>query len=422
MPSVSLRSRRSVSSYDASSGLTWNETTIPSSHNPSLFRTSSKRRNPSVLASRRTVPSLQELAIQSLLDNIDQVDVHTLQGLPFTLATKLWKRVEQQNLTTPTVWAAFCAAFPEDEQFHYYTASDMAPQRSMQELISGLSSPKRGLDSYYWLTALTISNLELTQSDVLDLTRLPNLVALDIHSPTTDPIGNVSDRTIRAWSEHSATSGAFSKLQVLILRHQRQISHASLNYLNHFPNLTLFGVKGCDLSQRHEAEANALGWTTNDEHGIIDSVRRDMTMAQTTHGMLYGIIRRSKCLLDAQRADGAALSACTSRTTVSDTTNDTASESLDPPLLSYRIGRVDSKTICNTTDETSPLIFFRSTRYDPNQVAPPPSTRASRDIWPYEAAPPATVKRRKLRHTARKDVSEELGLGLEGMRTTANSH
>lgn len=375
-----------------------------------------------MLAPHPTVPSLQELAIQSLLDNIDHVDVHTLQGLPFTLASKLWKRVEQQNLTTPTLWAAFCAAFPEDEQFHYYTASDMAPQRGMQEYITLLSSPRRGLDSYYWLTALTISNLELTQNDVVDLTRIPNLVALDMHSPIDDPIGNLSDRTIRAWSEHSTASGALSKLQVLILRHQKHISHTSLNYLNHFPNLTLFGVKGCSLGLRNEAEAQAVGWTTHDEHGIIDSVRRDMTMAQTTHGMLYGIIRRATCLLDAHLGDGSSTSSTTKPSLAPDSAHDTTPVPASPPLLSYRLGRVDSKTICNTADETSPLIFFRSTRHDPAKNVPPPSSHASRAIWPHETAGAATVKRRKLRHAVRKDVFEEFGLQLEMVRGTTNSH
>lgn len=362
--------------------------------------------------------------MRTFLANTDHVDSNTLLGLPYTpIGARLWNRVEAENLTTPSVWSAFCRAFPEEDEFQFYTVSDMAPKRTMNEFVTLLSSPRRGLNDFYWLTAFTICNLDITRNDILSIARIPNLVALDIHSQDSAPLGDIDDRVVRAWSEHATAEGAFSKLQVLIFRNQRHVTSKTLEYLASFPSLALFGVRNCSLTKANEQAAKMLGWTTHDEHGIIAAVHRDITMSHTAHGTLYGCIRRSKCLLDAYRANGSINSLTSDHTTSASSAY--ALDGHGPPLLSYRIGRPDSDYLRSTDRHVaSPLIFFRCLKHDAIEVCPPPTTHAARQIWPADYAG-SEPKKRKLRHQKTMTAAwQECGIGaeVEDVRGGVKSH
>lgn len=407
---------RSSATFNPTSGLSYIETTIPAARGPtsrilSIRSASNQHPGASTPKLRNGLQSLQDLSTRTFLANTNHVDSNTLIGLPYTpIGARLWQRVEAENLTTPTIWSAFCHAFPEEEEFQFYTVSDIAPKRTMPEFISLLSSPRRGLNDFYWLTAFTICNLDMTRNDLLGIARIPNLVALDIQSRDSASLGDIDDRVVRAWSEQASAEGAFSKLQVLIFRNLRHVTRRTLEYLASFPSLALFGVRNCSLTKADEQAAKLLGWTTNDEHGIIAAVHRDITMSHTSHGTLYGCIRRSKCLLDAYRANDSV----NSRISDHMTTSADPIDSHDPPLLSYRIGRPDSDySLFGDRHVGSPLMFFKSTKHDASDTCPPPISHAARQIWPADY-PGTESKKRKLRHhMTMTEVWQESGIGAE---------
>lgn len=302
----------------------------------------------------------------------------------------------------------------------------MVPHKTMAEYAGMVTSPLTITSpvshtgppqDFTWLTALTLSKLDLTHRDLLTLAQIPNLVALDIQSKDHPGSDIVDDRIMRTWSEHATECTAFGRLQVLILRNQPNLTSRSLDYLSRFPNLALFGMQNCGLTRRDESVAKTKGWTTEDSHGVLEAVDRDIVMTHSAHGILYGCVRRSSCLLDVlgarrvervERGEGAdrgvgidrvkrsecaeqakqaegAESTEQAKETEENNSPTPPTQSKIPPLLSYRIGATSSTTLTSSRlDHSTPLIFYRSLRFDAAEGVGPVSTYASRRLWPEE--------------------------------------
>lgn len=399
-------SRRPSTTFDASSGLSWSEQTVRATD---ARRRLTFRAPVSTTRSNIGCSTLQELAIRTLLSNVDAVEVGTLDGLDWEQhGSKLWSRIEAANLTTPTIWSAFCYAFPEQPLFNYYRAAELTPTRaSFDEYTSFLSAPLLArTHDFCWLTALTISNLDLRRSHVIAISIIHSLVALDIHSKDTQN-ELVDDRIIRAWSERASQEGAFPRLRVLILRHQPHVTKSSLHFLFAFKSLMLLGIAGCGLSKHDKNTASTHGWTTEDSHNILADVQRDMDMSQTWDGALYGCVRRTKCLEDSLRAGKAQYNTSVPPFKFTPPRVPAAPSGPDPPLLSYRLGSAGHTSYSNL-NTFAPLVFFRheidTTFMEPPD--PPPTSHTSRNVWPNEGPQP---KRRRMKQACwSTDVGEML--------------
>src|SRR5205809_114074 len=80
-------------------------------------------------------------------------------------------------------------------------------------------------EPFHWITHLSISNVTFSRSELVNLSKLVNIGALDILSSPRFPqntLGTMEDGIVRAWSRAATEEGAFSKLRVLMLRYHTE--------------------------------------------------------------------------------------------------------------------------------------------------------------------------------------------------------
>lgn len=105
--------------------------------------------------------------------------------------------------------------------------------------------------------------------DLIKLSAVTNLGALEIIN--TQGVENlaVADRLLRSWHQAALNDGAFSVLRVLKLWNHEGLTGKSLAYVNGFPALALYDVKGCSFDPNTRVEATRLGWKTTLETDIL---------------------------------------------------------------------------------------------------------------------------------------------------------
>lgn len=152
-----------------------------------------------------------------------------------------------------------------------------------------------------WLTALTISKLNIPRAHLYQLARIPNLVALDICAPPDHELvhgdqPSVDNHVLKHFAAHAECAGAFQALRVLILREFRSLTKECMQHLNSFLRLSLFGVQNCGIGQTSltmhadERYAREHGWTTEDERGLLKQLRHEIEMKRTWDGMLRACV------------------------------------------------------------------------------------------------------------------------------------
>jgi len=235
-------------------------------------------------------------------------------------------------------------------------------------------------NTFSWLTCLTITeqrpHIGFRRPDVINISRLRNLVALDIGSSIISTTRNefVDDSVLRNWGRLVSETGSFPKLQVLIIRNQAGMTSHSLSYLNAFPVLALFGIKDCfRVSDSDEQAAKSLGWTSVDEHGIMAQVQLDITQSSTWDEPIHQCFKRSSTLLP-------------------------PTKTVDAPMLNFRLGPTPSDILFTTT--YNPVIFFRCLRCSTSQnqaIVPVITHPVPRKTHAQGHQLDTMVKRRKLK-------------------------
>lgn len=235
---------------------------------------------------------------------------------------------------------------PEESKFRYHRASEITPQQPLCDYVTNLTS-----DAFRWLTCLTISNIACARVDIINISKLHNVVAIDIcGSDLTEASTDlVDDNVIRNWGRRAkGINGSFSLLRVLILRNQAGVTARSLEYLSAFPSLALYGVRGCRVTE-HDATP---GWTNEDEHDVFKMVQRDIEHSQTWDDPIRSCFLRSAALLSLERTAKPMSLPC-----FGDTTESIPQSLSDLPLLNFRLGHTSSDVLYS-----KPLIFFRCLR------------------------------------------------------------
>ena len=105
-----------------------------------------------------------------------------------------------------------------------------------------------------WDVVLTVCGAYAQVPEMVEMAHVKNLAALEIDSlernhelgpdPET-PVARLNDRIVRTWSELMRGSGAFARLRVLRLQHQRELTGAALRYLRGFPALQTVVLYDC---------------------------------------------------------------------------------------------------------------------------------------------------------------------------------
>ena len=117
-----------------------------------------------------------------------------------------------------------------------------------------------------------ITYLSLTTSfpvpDLVKVSSITNLGVLEIIGKSGRSVQSVGDRLIRAWQHAALENGSFPLLRILKLWHYEDVTSQSLSYLNSFPSLAIYDVRGCAFSNYSKVNARELGWTPSMESNI----------------------------------------------------------------------------------------------------------------------------------------------------------
>ncbi|KAL2355990.1 hypothetical protein BJ546DRAFT_1059418 [Cryomyces antarcticus] len=231
--------------------------------------------------------SLERIALRTITRQLSNIDAQSLSTVPWIIGAKIWKQTVLSGLDSHKIWAMFAARYgAQDETLKTRKLCISSPSGPLEDNFKHVSS-----SSFAWITYLSISDSVLSSTDLLKISGIHNLGALDIQGqwPHGEP-SPVSDKVIRAWSRHAAEGGSFSKLHVLTLYEQKDVTAMSLTYLNDFPVLVLYNVAACGITPKNEATARQEGWTSGDSpDGVPQRDRRRRTSRYLSLQVAYEV-------------------------------------------------------------------------------------------------------------------------------------
>jgi hypothetical protein len=123
--------------------------------------------------------------------------------------------------------------------------------------------------SYEFITILSIT-IDFSLPELVKLSEVPNLGVLEIINTSGRDLRIVSDRLIRAWNIAALTDGAFKILRILRLWNHIGVTSKSLVYLNSFPALGVYDVRGCGFDISSPIHARRLGWKPTVDRNILN--------------------------------------------------------------------------------------------------------------------------------------------------------
>ena len=113
--------------------------------------------------------------------------------------------------------------------------------------------------AYDFLTSLSIT-AAFPIPDLLKLSAVKNLGTLEIINTQGSEYFAVGDRLLRSWQHAAVEKGAFPVLRILRLWKHESLTQKSLAYLDGFPALALYDVRGCSFAAGSKIEATLVGW------------------------------------------------------------------------------------------------------------------------------------------------------------------
>lgn len=159
-----------------------------------------------------------------------------------------------------------------------YTGSVAEPVPSLSVYMKPLKST-----TFDFLVHLSITTAFGT-SNMVELSTLVNLVALEISNPKHDNRVRTAakqfdtsfgDRVIKTWSEVAAKGKGFKVLRILKLRNFLEITNNCFQYINDFPALAVFDVVGCDFNGLAQLSAKTLGWEVHPDGALLEILQSD---------------------------------------------------------------------------------------------------------------------------------------------------
>ncbi|KAI9723668.1 MAG: hypothetical protein M1812_000968 [Candelaria pacifica] len=340
--------------------------------------------------------SLEATAMRSVLANIGSITAEALEYVPWHIARNIWAKIgrsgEPRELDSFHAWRAFATVYHKegDSSLLYHRQSIIKPSIALEQYMKTVTSQE--ID---WITYLSISNVAFTRTELIKLSKLVNLGALDILGSTglCRATSSVEDSVVRAWSTVAAEGGAFSKLRVLILRNHRDITPRSLEYLNCFPSLTLYKVSGCSISFLDDEEVKSSGWSCSSGKELLEALSRDKGMAHSWDTPIHACFRRAGNL----------------KSGVSEVAEAERINSL--PVLNFRIGPTAGEDLFTSLSHHAILCFQRQ---QPQIEEAPLDGGLKRKEQESETALSQAPKKRKMK-VSKHQKFEELLKGFGGL-------
>ncbi|KAJ8064128.1 hypothetical protein OCU04_007964 [Sclerotinia nivalis] len=253
---------------------------------------------------KRHVPRLIQLSVDSIVKNIGDITYEKIQYMPSLQLEFLWRELSKRCVNSFNTWKAFSKVLDRHEgailnQFRY-SGSIAEPVPSLSTYMKPLSST-----SFDFLVHLSITTAFKTP-DLIELSALTNLVALEIVNPRQDHHlrntgklfqASFGDRVIKTWSEAAINGKAFQILRILKLRNFKEITNNCFQYLNRFPALAVFDVLDCGFNGLAQLGAERLGWEVHPDGALLEILQSDcvkhIMALRTTLGLPVRPVRRS---------------------------------------------------------------------------------------------------------------------------------
>ncbi|KAL4930674.1 uncharacterized protein BDV17DRAFT_35987 [Aspergillus undulatus] len=215
-------------------------------------------------------PPLRHLAMRKFLSDQRNLTPALFTNVPWRIASDCWDCLGRCNKKSLHMWKLLATAYPaEFSKIEQYRSMKIeGPKLSMRDYL-GLTKS----DSMSWRVVLTLGASYARIPELVGISEIRNLVALDIASPpdpallpddTSLQVTALTDRIIRSWSELAETTDAFTQLRVLILRHQLDLSKVALHYLRAFPNLQFVVAFDCPGISTTLSKGDVDGWTISE--------------------------------------------------------------------------------------------------------------------------------------------------------------
>ncbi|KAG6040247.1 hypothetical protein E4U41_001122 [Claviceps citrina] len=205
--------------------------------------------------------SLSAMAIHVVAANIGDVTEAHLDAIPNRYLWRIWRLLEARgaSLHAWKLFSKILTTADEDRALGLYRFRKHIchPSDELKVYTHPLLSP-----TTEFLSHLVISGgCQFSTSELLCLTDLRNLAALEIIQPTDElrsGFSKVNDRLLRGWSE---VNNPFPLMRILRIWVDRDITQNSLRWVTKFPSLALYDVRA-DKHDWEDSHAAALehGW------------------------------------------------------------------------------------------------------------------------------------------------------------------
>lgn len=268
------------------------------------------------------------------------------------------------------MWKIYATVYPTQfrEIEPYRSMKIEEPQISMREYL-GLTKSK----SLSWRVVLTLGASYARIPEIVGISEIKNLAALDIATPPeqdASPESDIqmtalTDRIVRAWSEMAQTENAFSQLRVLIIRNQTDLSKMTLHFLKSFPSLQFVVALECPGIASAFSDGSVDGWMVAE-------------VMQSPPGTLYELYN-ANC----------------KAANIEDLT----------PVLEFQIGKMSPKPRGRANRPNPHCVIYQRTDDGPRRVDPEPSIRKRKDVGASDEHP---RKGRAVMKDRTKDIGDVL--------------
>ncbi|KAJ9297751.1 hypothetical protein DTO271G3_3972 [Paecilomyces variotii] len=285
------------------------------------------------------VSRLKALAMKQALSDQRNLTPELFANVPWDIAHEMWLCLGKSGKQTMYMWKLFATAYRNEfRNISQYRSMKIGfPMMPVQDYLGLVND-----DDLNWGVSLFLSTIYARTPDLVGISRIKNLVALDVSTPLHPSFDTLeesltavalNDRIIRTWCELARNSGAFRHLRILRLTHQDDISETLFEYLAVLPCLRMLIVRDCKSlgTASSKAFAGRYGW----EVGSKPSVQLDDQQETEDSDSIYEFYKETFALTDHEANDVAPILA------------------VDAPILDFEIG------IKRKFNRSQPIVFLR---------------------------------------------------------------
>ncbi|PBP18720.1 CBS domain-containing protein [Diplocarpon rosae] len=212
--------------------------------------------------------SLRDTAIEAIVGSLADLTLEWVEELPIHLKCRIWKLANERYTVPLQVWILFSKVLKKESGIPLnllrYRETIEFPRLPLGSYTTALISP-----NFEFLASLSITTI-FPVPQLVKLSHLTNLVVLEIvHTAGATVESGVSDRLVRTWHEAAISEAAFRVLRILKLWNHIKVTSKSLSYINAFPALALYDLRGCNLEIEARGRAKLLGWKSSLEPGTL---------------------------------------------------------------------------------------------------------------------------------------------------------